>query len=44
MLAHAWIIAALPLLSFVMIVFFLNRNNKVSSYFSIAMVLLLAVL
>ena len=39
MLAHAWIIAALPLLSFVMIVFFLNRNNKVSSYFSIAMVL-----
>jgi NADH-quinone oxidoreductase subunit L len=39
MLAHAWIIAALPLLSFIMIVFFLNRNNKVSSYFSIAMVL-----
>ncbi len=40
MLSHAWIIAALPLLSFIMIVFFLNRNNKVSSYFSITMVLL----
>lgn len=39
MLPYSWIIAALPLLAFVMIVFFLNRNNKISSYFSIAMVL-----
>jgi len=39
MLPYSWIIAALPLLAFVMIVFFLNRNNKISSGFSIAMVL-----
>jgi len=39
MLAYSWIIAALPLLSFIMIVFFLNRNNKISSGFSITMVL-----
>jgi NADH-quinone oxidoreductase subunit L len=38
-MSWVWIIAALPLLSFVMIVFFLNRNNKVSSLFSISMVL-----
>ncbi|UCC80432.1 MAG: NADH-quinone oxidoreductase subunit L, partial [Candidatus Zixiibacteriota bacterium] len=39
MLPYSWIIAALPLLAFVLIVFFLNRSNKISSYFSIAMVL-----
>jgi NADH-quinone oxidoreductase subunit L len=39
MLPYSWIIAALPLLAFVLIVFFLNRNNKISGYFSIAMVL-----
>ena len=39
MLPYSWIIAVLPLLSFLMIVFFLNKNNKVSSYFSITMVL-----
>lgn len=39
MLQYSWIIAALPLLSFIMIVFFLNRSNKISSGFSIAMVL-----
>ena len=39
MLQYSWIIAALPLLAFVLIVFFLNRSNKISSYFSIAMVL-----
>ena len=38
MLAYSWIIAALPLLAFIMIIFFLNRNNKISSGFSIAMV------
>jgi len=38
-MSWTWIIAALPLLSFIMIVFFLNRNNKVSSLFSISMVL-----
>ena len=40
MLPYSWIIAALPLLSFVMIVFFLHRNNKVSSLFSISTVLI----
>jgi NADH-quinone oxidoreductase subunit L len=40
MLANAWIIAILPLFSFVCIIFFLHRNNKIASYFSIAMVLL----
>ncbi len=39
MLSYSWIIAALPLLAFIMIVFFLNKSNKVSSYFSIAMIL-----
>ena len=39
MLPYSWLIAALPLLSFIMIVFFLNKNNKISSYFSITMVL-----
>ncbi|UCE67980.1 MAG: NADH-quinone oxidoreductase subunit L [Candidatus Zixiibacteriota bacterium] len=39
MLPYSWIIAALPLLAFILIVFFLNRSNKISSYFSIAMVL-----
>jgi NADH-quinone oxidoreductase subunit L len=39
MLSHAWLIALLPLLSFVFIVFFFNKNNKLSSYFSIGMVL-----
>jgi NADH-quinone oxidoreductase subunit L len=38
-MSWTWIIAALPLLSFVAIVFFLYRSNKVSSFFSIAMVL-----
>lgn len=41
---YSWIIAALPLLAFIMIVFFLNKSNKVSSYFSISMVLLSFVL
>ncbi len=40
MLPYSWIIAALPLLAFIMIVFFLNKNNKVSSYFSISMILI----
>jgi len=40
MVEYSWLIPLFPLLSFVMIVFFLNRNNKVSSYFAIAMVLL----
>jgi NADH-quinone oxidoreductase subunit L len=44
MLPYAWIIAALPLLAFVLIVFFLHRNDRVSSYFSIAMVLMSFVL
>jgi len=35
MLANAWIIALLPLLAFVIIVFFTNRNKKVSSAVSI---------
>ncbi len=39
MLQYSWIIAALPLLSFIFIVFFLNKSNKVSSLFSITMVL-----
>jgi len=39
MVEYSWLIPLFPLLSFVMIVFFLNRNNKVSSYFAIAMVL-----
>ncbi len=39
MLPYSWIIAALPLLAFILIVFFLNKSNKVSSYFSIGMVL-----
>lgn len=39
MLPYSWLIAFLPLLAFVLIVFFLKRSDKVSSYFSIAMVL-----
>ena len=39
-LPYAWIIAALPLVAFVLIVFFLNRDNKISSLFSISMVLI----
>ena len=39
MVPYSWLIPLFPLLSFVMIVFFLNRNNKVSSYFAISMVL-----
>ena len=39
MVEYSWLIPLFPLLSFVMIVFFLNRNNKISSYFAIAMVL-----
>ena len=38
-MSWAWIIAALPLLAFIMIVFLLHRNDKVSSLFSISMVL-----
>jgi len=44
MIPYSWIIAALPLLGFLMIVFFLNRNNKISSYFSISMILISFVL
>jgi len=40
MVEYSWLIPLFPLLSFVMIVFFLNRNNKISSYFAISMVLL----
>jgi NADH:ubiquinone oxidoreductase subunit 5 (subunit L)/multisubunit Na+/H+ antiporter MnhA subunit len=40
MVEYSWLIPLFPLLSFVLIVFFLNRNNKVSSYFAIGMVLL----
>ncbi len=40
MLPYSWIIAALPLLSFILIVFFLNRNNKISCGFSISMIAL----
>jgi NADH-quinone oxidoreductase subunit L len=43
-MSWTWVIAALPLLSFVMIVFFLNQNNRVSSLFSISMVLISFVL
>ncbi|OGC94768.1 MAG: hypothetical protein A2W25_03130 [candidate division Zixibacteria bacterium RBG_16_53_22] len=43
-MSWAWIIAALPLLSFVLIVFFLHRSNRVSSLFSISMVLISFVL
>ena len=39
MLSYALLIAVLPLLSFICIVFFFNKNNKLSSYFSIGMVL-----
>jgi len=39
MVEYSWIIPLFPLFSFVMIVFFLNRNNKVSSYFACAMML-----
>ncbi len=41
---YSWIIAALPLLASILIIFFFNRSNKVSSYFSISMVLLSFVL
>jgi NADH-quinone oxidoreductase subunit L len=44
MLPYSWIIAALPLLGFVLIVFFLNRSNRISSYFSISMILISFVL
>ncbi len=44
MLPYSWIIAASPLLAFILIIFFLNRSNKISSYFSIGMVLLSFVL
>ncbi|MCP4582056.1 MAG: hypothetical protein GY839_10585, partial [candidate division Zixibacteria bacterium] len=39
MVEYSWLIPLFPLFSFIMIVFFLNRNNKVSSSFAIAMVL-----
>ncbi|OQX92098.1 MAG: NADH-quinone oxidoreductase subunit L [candidate division Zixibacteria bacterium 4484_95] len=39
MVEYSWLIPLFPLLSFVLIVFFLNRNNRVSSYFAIAMIL-----
>lgn len=39
MVEYSWLIPLFPLLSFVLIVFFLSRNNKVSSYFAIAMIL-----
>jgi NADH-quinone oxidoreductase subunit L len=41
---YSWIIAALPLLASILIIFFFNRSNKLSSYFSISMVLLSFVL
>ncbi len=44
MLPYSWLIAALPLLSAILIIFFFNKNNKLSSYFSISMVLLSFVL
>lgn len=44
MLPYSWIIAALPLLAFIMIVFFLNRNNKISCGFSISMIIISFVL
>lgn len=40
MTEYSWLIPLFPLFGFIMIIFFLNRNNKVSSYFSIAMVLI----
>jgi len=39
MLPYSWLIPALPLLSFALIVFFLIRSNKASSYTSIAAIL-----
>ncbi len=39
MVEFSWLIPLFPLFSFIMIVFFLNRNNNISSYFAIAMVL-----
>ncbi len=44
MLANAWIIPLLPLISFVAIVFFTNRNEKLSSLVSIGAVCLSFVL
>jgi NADH-quinone oxidoreductase subunit L len=44
MLANAWIIPLLPLLAFVIIVFFTNRNEKVSSLVSIGAICLSFVL
>jgi len=40
MTEYSWLIPLFPLFGFIMIIFFLNRNNKLSSYFSIAMVLI----
>jgi NADH:ubiquinone oxidoreductase subunit 5 (subunit L)/multisubunit Na+/H+ antiporter MnhA subunit len=39
MVEYSWLIPLFPLLSFVLIVFFFNRYNKLSGYFAIAMVL-----
>jgi NADH-quinone oxidoreductase subunit L len=36
----SWLILLFPLLSFVMIVFFMSKNEKLSSYFAIAMVII----
>lgn len=36
----SWLIPLFPLLSFVMIVFFMSKNEKLSSYFAIAMVVI----
>jgi NADH-quinone oxidoreductase subunit L len=36
----SWLIPLFPLLSFVMIVFFMSKNEKLSSYFAIAMVII----
>ncbi len=36
----SWLIPLFPLLSFVMIVFFMSKNEKLSSYFAITMVVL----
>jgi NADH-quinone oxidoreductase subunit L len=40
MIQFAWLIPFLPLLSFVMIIFFLHPKEKISSGFSIAMILI----
>ncbi len=40
MIEYAWIIPFLPLLSFAMIIFFIGKNEKVSSGFSISMILI----